>query len=159
MTDAIEDDAHYEIAIVQECDMIAMDEGLLRSAVAATFRRRHCDSARLSIALVDDSSIARLNAEYIGHEGPTDVISFDLADEEPTGVEGELVISVETACRQASARCHPPELEVLLYAVHGTLHLLGLDDATADEAMQMHRLEDDVLRAIGVGAVYSAKPS
>ncbi len=159
MTGAMEDDVPYEIAIAKECDLIALDEELLRSAVVATLRGQSCKRARISIALLDDSSIAHLNTEYIGHDGPTDVISFDLADEATVGIEGELVISIETACREARARGHSPDLEVLLYAVHGTLHLLGLDDATDDDAMEMHRLEDDVLRAIGVGAVYSAKPS
>ena len=68
--------------------------------------------------------------------------------------EGGLVGSADTAKRRAEERAHPVAAELALYVVHGTLHLLGMDDATEQEAMKMHEMEDEILAAIGVGRVY-----
>ncbi len=131
----------------------------IRRAVELALQRHRCPQARLQIALVDDAAIAKLNQQYLGHAGPTDVLSFDLAEPGVNGVEGQLVVSVETARREAQRRNHAVEAEVLLYCLHGTLHLLGFDDASADGAREMHRLEDELLSEMGVGAVNGATPT
>ena len=74
------------------------------------------------------------------------------------GLEGELVISVDAAVREASRRGHGVDAEVALYAVHGTLHLLGYHDHQEEEAARMHELEDDILSSLGMGRVFEAKP-
>ena len=131
----------------------------IRRAVELALQRHRCPQARLQIALVDDDAIAKLNQQYLGHKGPTDVLSFDLSEAGVDGVEGQLVVSVETARREAQLRNHAVEAEVLLYCLHGTLHLLGYDDATADGARQMHDLEDQLLGEMGLEAVYGATPT
>lgn len=133
--------------------------GDIRRAVELALQRHRCPQARLQIALVDDHAIAKLNQQYLGHEGPTDVLSFDLSEPGMDGVEGQLVVSLETARREAQRRNHAVEAEVLLYCLHGTLHLLGHDDASADGARQMHELEDELLCELGVGTVYRATPT
>jgi len=70
-------------------------------------------------------------------------------------VQGDLVICMDEAARQAVSRGHETRLEVLLYAVHGLLHLLGYDDHNPQDAEAMHRREDELLTAIGYGPVYS----
>jgi len=118
------------------------------------------------ISIVDDAEIARLNQEHLKHEGPTDVLTFDLSDggngarkagtgDSRLSVDGDLVISVETAGRESSARGHAVEAELALYVVHGILHLLGYDDANQLSADKMHAVEDEILGSIGFGPIYS----
>ncbi len=110
----------------------------------------------LSFALVTDDRMAALNQGFLGHEGPTDVLSFPL-QEEPRLV-GDVVISVDTARREAERRRHPAYDEVVLYAVHGVLHLLGHDDHDPASRRRMRRAERRVLRALGVEPVFRRRP-
>lgn len=96
----------------------------------------HSSPARLSIVLVDDSTIARLNAQYHATPGPTDVLSFDYG-----GGQGELVISVQHAVAQAKRFRTTPAREVILYVVHGILHLHGYDDVAARDRQRMRTAE------------------
>jgi len=156
----MEDDPPYQISISVETDLDAPPDEELVRAVAHTLRRHHCPTADISIALVDDAQIATLNEQYLGHEGPTDVLSFELGDSatqangQCRSVDGEIVISLETAAREGAGRGHTATAEALLYAIHGTLHLLGYLDDDAEQAATMHRLEDAILAEIGVGPVY-----
>ena len=136
-----------------------LDQGRIRQAGELALHRHHCPKAELHVALVDDAAMAELNERYRDHAGPTDVLSFDLAEPGADRLEGQLVVSVETAQREAQGRAHSVEAEVLLYCVHGTLHLLGYDDASAQEARRMHRMEDRLLVELGVGVVYGAAAS
>ncbi len=61
------------------------------------------------------------------------------------------------AHREARRRHHSTDAELMLYAVHGTLHLLGYEDSQPESAQQMHRTEDAILSELGVGPVYSAE--
>ncbi len=107
---------------------------------------------RLSFALVDDGEMAVLHGRFLGLEGPTDVLAFPLEDE-PLLV-GDVVIDVDEARRQARARGLPAYDEVLLYAVHGVLHLLGHDDHDAPERRRMRRAERALLQRLGVEPVF-----
>jgi probable rRNA maturation factor len=102
----------------------------------------------LSIALVDDREIRKVHAEFLDDDSPTDVISFHFDDGGP-GPFGELVISAETALREARARKIPPRVELARYAIHGVLHLLGYDDHTPEGRRQMRRLERRYLSTAG----------
>ena len=73
--------------------------------------------------------------------------------------EGEIVIGYETALREGTARQHPVGHEVLLYAVHGLLHLLGYDDHDEADAQAMHACEDEMLAELGIGPVYGRAAS
>lgn len=155
----MEEDSPYDIPIARQSGRLAINPLRVRDAITRTLRRHGTTRARISVALVDDRRIAEVNEQYLGHQGPTDVLSFDLSGPESEGIDGELVISVETASREAAARGHEPDAEALLYAIHGTLHLIGLDDDTDENAAGMHAIEDDILTELGVGAVYgSEKP-
>jgi probable rRNA maturation factor len=126
-----------------------------RRAVTYVLRQHACRAARIDVALVDDRHIAELNQRYLAHTGPTDVLSFDLSDAPVTGhPQGAIVLSWETAAREAARRGHSVLAEALLYAVHGTLHLLGYDDRTRRDAARMHAEENRILTALGWGAVY-----
>lgn len=69
-------------------------------------------------------------------------------------LEGDIIVSADTAAREAEARGHDLAAELALYAVHGALHLLGYDDADPADAQRMHDMEDEVLSAVGIGPVY-----
>ncbi len=127
----------------------------IRRAIGATLRLHGVKRACLSVALVDDATMADLHRTFLGRRGPTDVLSFDLNGSEGAHrVDGEIVLSVDTAAREAKRRGHAVDAELALYAVHGLLHLLGHDDRTARGAARMHRLEDEILGSLGIGAVF-----
>ena len=106
-------------------------------------------SAEISIVVCDDLFIQHLNRDYRGKDTPTDVLSF--AQREGEGADpddlvlGDVVISVETAARQADRLGHslPQELVVLL--THGFLHLLGYDHETPEDAAEMAEAEAKLL--------------
>lgn len=144
----------YQISVTRQVEGDDDDEPL-RRAVEAALRHHGVSQAAVSVAVVDDASIARLHGAYLHQPTPTDVLTFDLRDAHSDPVEGEIVISAETADREARRRGHRPSAELMLYAVHGTLHLLGYDDHRPDEAARMHAVEDAILSGLGVGPVYA----
>lgn len=111
----------------------------------------------LSVVFVSDCEIGRLHGEFLGDERPTDVLSFPLGDDPgvPDASEpelGEVIVSTETAQREASRRKLPVAREVALYAIHGTLHLMGFDDLEPASRGEMRRRERhyvDLYRQLG----------
>lgn len=126
---------------------------LILRVVREILHRHGCRAANIHVALVDDQHIADLNERFLQHEGATDVLSFDLSEGRGGEVEGEIVISLDTALREARRRGHDPAVELALYAAHGALHLLGLDDGTEEEARLMHARADDALEACGLARI------
>ena len=108
------------------------------------------DGAELSITVVDDATIRALNLEWRGIDAPTDVLSFPSGGpgDLPVDVLGDVVISVETAARQAAERGHPVGDELRILLAHGLAHLLGHDHHTDREAAAMRAVERALLRAI-----------
>jgi probable rRNA maturation factor len=98
----------------------------------------------LSVVFVDDAEITRLHGDWFDDPTPTDVISFDLGEDEP-GPAGELYVSVERARDEARARDLPLERELALYVVHGALHLCGFDDREEGDRRRMRAAEARVL--------------
>lgn len=173
----------YSIDIADRQTCLIPDESRLRDAVRRVLTEERVHSATISLALVDDAEIHRVNREFLGHDFPTDVISFVLegdgsqesgrglrvegrelmvrGSEERTPcllpgpqpstinpqphLEGELIISTETALREAASHGWSPQDEVLLYVVHGLLHLCGYDDLTDEARPAMRVREREVL--------------
>ncbi len=128
----------------------------------------------VSIAIVDDAEIRRMNKQFLNRKSTSDCLSFDLSDDEnlkskmvrrahhPEQRRGsknrklfELVVNGEMAVREAKLRGHSSEAELALYVTHGLLHNLGFDDSTKKQAQKMHRTEDEILQQFGYGLVYS----
>lgn len=110
------------------------------------------DETELSIALVDEAEIARLNEQYRGIAGPTDVLSFGCDEPCPTpGDEpitlGDVVIAPAVAERQAAELGHSVEHELDVLLVHGVLHLLGYDHVDDQDASVMAARESAILDA------------
>jgi len=116
-------------------------------------RMRVHSLAELCIKAVDEATIAELNEQWMGKEGPTDVLAFPmdelrpgLVDEEPEeGVLGDLVLCPDIAAAQAATAGHSTEAEIELLTVHGILHLLGYDHAEPDEHAEMFGLQAELL--------------
>jgi probable rRNA maturation factor len=130
----------------------AVDRGLLRRRARAILRLVGRPEAELSIALVDDACIAELNRRFRDREGATDVLSFSLLEGDHADHRGDLlgdvVVSLETAERQARRRRRSLEDEVVRLLIHGTLHLLGHDHEEPAEARRMRAEERRVWRAL-----------
>jgi len=106
--------------------------------------------AELSIALVGNAEIRRLNAKFRKKDYPTDVLSFPAGDELPPGdLLGDVVISVQKAAEQAKQRGRTLNEEIVTLLIHGIVHLLGYDhERSAKEAKIMARLEKKIYRAL-----------
>jgi probable rRNA maturation factor len=108
-------------------------------------------SGELTVTFVDVADIAELNAEHMGKDGPTDVLSFPLDDGDPVpGVPellGDVVICPDVALAQCADHAGTFDDEIALLVVHGILHVLGHDHAEPDEAEVMRACELDLLTA------------
>jgi probable rRNA maturation factor len=102
----------------------------------------------LSISLVDDQAIREVNARHLDRDRPTDVIAFDY-QAEAGGISGEVIVSAECARAEAEARGHDPVEELLLYVVHGIMHLRGFDDKNGDDAKRMWKAQNRVMKRLG----------
>ena len=136
---------------------------LLESAVCETVRVAiGAEDAEVELTLCGDAEMERLNFDHMGERGPTDVLSFPLHEWSLNGREshltdddgvsppgplllGDVVIDLDQALRQAADGDWGVLEELVLLAIHGTLHLLGHDHAEIEEEERMRRLERDVL--------------
>jgi probable rRNA maturation factor len=138
---------------------VSADTAKLKRLVRTVCTRFGVQAVAVSIGIVDDGEMARFNQKFLGHEGTTDCLSFDLSDnacpDEPRVFD--LIVNGELAVREADGRGHSAEAELALYITHGLLHNLGFDDATAAQARRMHRMEDEILQDLGYGFVYNSE--
>ena len=132
----------------------------LKKLVKTVCARFDSTVAVVSIAIVGDAEIRKMNKRFLNRNCSTDVISFDLSDANRQSAIAnrklfELVVNGEMAARQAKQRGHSGEAELALYITHGLLHNLGFDDSTKKKAQKMHRAEDEILQQFGYGLVYN----
>jgi probable rRNA maturation factor len=121
----------------------------VRLAARAAAGAVRLELAELSIAIVGDQRMRRLNREFHATDETTDVLAFGYSDPgEP--LDGEVIVCAPVARRQAKARGLPFRSELLLYVVHGVLHLGGEDDHERAAARRMRRREREVLAGLGV---------
>jgi probable rRNA maturation factor len=145
---------------------------LCQAAVRATFRRARPRlgnppaGVEISVVLANDTFVRALNRDYRGQDKPTNVLAFAALDgarpSAPPGAPlllGDIVIAFETAADEAKAQGITLTDHLRHLVVHGTLHLLGHDHATAAEAAAMERLEADALAGLGVANPYATVPS
>lgn len=103
----------------------------------------------LAVRIAGDQELRRLNRQFLGEDHVTDVLSFP-SGQPGDGHVGDVVISWAAVLRQAAEFGHPPEAELLLLTVHGFLHVLGWDHASAVEEVEMTRLTLGTLSALGL---------
>jgi probable rRNA maturation factor len=120
----------------------------MRLAIRAILHDADISQANISIAVVDDATIAKLHGEFLNDPMPTDVLSFVLERSEQM-LEGEVIASADTAKTSAGRYHWPATEELLLYIIHGTLHLVGYDDTTPKLRKQMRAKEREYLEQVG----------
>lgn len=143
----------YVIELLAETDAGDIDtHALERLAGEALAAESVATPAELSIVLADDPTVHALNRDYRNTDAPTDVLSFAQSEGDeftrPDGAAehlGDVIISVDTARRQAAEYAVSVQDEVAHLLVHGVLHLLGYDHENAEDAAQMRQREDAIL--------------
>ena len=128
-------------------------EDLLERAALAVLELPGTPDGDVTIALVDDLHIQQLNRDFLGHDAPTDVLSFPAEEVDPETSRrylGDVIISFVRAAEQAREGRHAIEAEMQLLVVHGVLHLLGHDHAGAQEKKRMWAAQAEVLERLGV---------
>ncbi len=116
--------------------------------------------AELSVLLTDDSEIHRLNREHRQKDKPTDVLAFAMDESvpDPAGILGDVVISLDTAERQARSRRRPLLEEVRFLLAHGVLHLVGYDHAEPGEKREMVAMTRKLVRLAPLPAAPDRRP-
>ena len=161
--------SHYSIDIIDHRSDSIIDSEFLKEAIRRVLFEERVHEASISLALVSDAEIHKVNYQYLNHDFPTDVISFLLNATPVEGsdtsrenivlagavtdtevkIEGEIIVSTETAIREARIHGWSPAAELLLYVVHGLLHLCGYDDLTDEARPQMRSRERELLAIWG----------
>jgi probable rRNA maturation factor len=151
--------SRFEIAVVRRSIIPGLSDARIRQAIRHVLRRHKVNACRIEVAIWGAERMRQLNERWLGHSGPTDVITFDLGDG-PAGaggsVTGQINVCRPIAQDQARRRNGTLAVELLLYVVHGALHLLDYDDHEPAAAIRMHRMEDRILGELGYGTVYAA---
>jgi probable rRNA maturation factor len=128
------------IAVQNRQSRLRVDKRLLKRAVRSILEGAEIESGEISVVVADDPTIARIHAEFLDDDSPTDVLSFVL-DASPGRLDGEIVASADTAITQAPRYGWTAEQELLLYVIHGVLHLVGYDDTTPKARKTMRKME------------------
>jgi probable rRNA maturation factor len=139
-----------KISIHSPQELVPIDRGKLRDIARAVLEGEGEKEYEISLAFVDNTTIHRLNKQYLDHDEPTDVLSFPYSAANAKKLEGELVIGVEVAQQQATERGHAVDAELALYVIHGLLHLCGYDDKSADAEKLMRERERHYLQQLGL---------
>lgn len=128
---------HVEVANQQQSHFV--DQQRLVSTAETILSDQGISTGEVSIALVDSARMQQLNRQYLDHDYPTDVLSFPLEQGEP--FSGEVVLCTDVAAEAATRYGWQFDDELLLYLIHGVLHLVGFNDKTESERVEMRDRE------------------
>lgn len=140
------------ITIEADCEALGPEVELvltLQKAVRLAASDQGYTSGAIGLLITDDETIHEINRTHLQHDYPTDVISFSY-ERSGSRVEGELVASVDTANRESAELRWSALNELILYVVHGTLHICGLEDESAPQRSLMRQAEQRVLAELGI---------
>lgn len=126
-----------------DCKFTLRDRGAIRSWVwnAVLLEGKKLDE--LSFNFCSDEHLLGINKQYLKHDYYTDIITFDLSEEE--GILGDIYISIDRVRENAKQNGAPFHVELKRVMIHGALHLCGLNDKTAKERLRMREKEDHYL--------------
>ena len=131
-------------------DKIEVDEKEIKKCASAVLEAMDEKGSELSLLLVSDARMKVLNIKYRGKNSSTDVLAFSMRSGEGVSrqspILGDVVISVETAAREAGKRKISLNREICLYVIHGILHLLGYDDESPAARKKMKIKQDELMR-------------
>ncbi len=140
-----------DLAVVPEDAASRLPTGRLRRAVEAALESEGVREAEISLALMNDESMERLNRQHLDRSGPTDVLAFGLGAPDAPPL-GDIYVGWETAQRQAREFDVELEEELVRLTIHGVLHVLGYDHPEGDgreESDHFRRQEALVRRVMG----------
>ena len=140
-----------EVALTNQQQAHAFDASRLVRAAKSALTDGDIDSAEVSVAVVDDETIRELNRRFLNHDYATDVLSF-LLDCNGRHLEGEVIVSADTAAVEAARQGWDIEQELQLYVIHGCLHLIGMDDGDPLSTRAMRSAETKHLGLLGVAS-------
>lgn len=146
--------ASLDVSVVNHCRSLRIDRKLLVKVVKFTAAQQGLTAGQIELAIFDDKNMTRLHKEYLGSSKVTDVICFDLSQEDPAELRANLALGGQVARSQARLNKTSLNKELALYAMHGLLHVLGYNDAKPADARRMHHREDELLQQLGIGAVF-----
>lgn len=132
-----------QIEIVNNHNDIAIRESLIETLTAKVLVDEDLAAREVYIVFVDDAYLRQLHRNYLDDDTVTDVMTFNLSDDE--AVEGEIYISLDRAKAHAAEFSVAPGQEVARLVIHGLLHLNGYDDKTAAEQKKMRQQEEHYL--------------
>jgi probable rRNA maturation factor len=130
----------------------SINERFIRSIASEILRAvKKPATTELEIVFLSDERMRALNKKYADSDRPTDVLSFKLGEKEfgrPDSFIGEILISSDTAARNSKVFGSTFGEEIILYVIHGILHLFGYDDADAGSRARMSEKENVILREL-----------
>ncbi len=139
------------IEIADERTGHAAGHDRLKAAAEQVLTASGVRAGEISIAIVTDERMHELNRQYLAHDYPTDVLSFVLDRDEPAGrLDGEIIVSGDFAAREAERYGWTTDDELLLYVIHGCLHLAGHDDQAPEGRDAMRAAETRHLAQFGL---------
>ncbi len=146
----------FQIKIQNAQHHLPIDETLLQETVCFLLQSEKVAHADISLAIIDNATIRELNQQYLEHDYDTDVLSFlldcqlDAQKQDPDlrgagkSIDGEIIVSAEMAVTMSEKYQWSAANELLLYVVHGLLHLCGYDDLTEAELKLMRMKEQQI---------------
>jgi len=140
----------HRVNICNQTQQETIDQDRLRQGVLLVLQEHGIQQAVIGLAIVTDAAIHKMNRQYLDHDYATDVLSFPISSDGDEVLEGEIAISVDTALQRAEEYGWATENELLLYAIHGTLHLVGLSDQTPEDCHHMRFHEKNILAKMSI---------
>ena len=142
-----------KVSVLNRQDRVPVDRRKIGAAARRILKTLGYEGYELTVVLADDREITRLNRQYFRRNRPTNVISFPMMDDSPVSLRsrilGDVVISAETARRDAGEAGEKAEDEILFLMIHGILHLAGYDhEGSVAERRKMEAKEKEFLKGL-----------
>jgi probable rRNA maturation factor len=135
------------VSVANQQEALNLDFARIKTVARGVLQGEGLTDAKLTIAFMTDPAIHALNKRFLEHDEPTDVITFPYTKKP---LHGDLAISTDTAITAAGERGHEAAEELLLYVIHGILHLCGYDDLSEKKQKVMKQKEAEYLSKLGV---------
>ena len=136
---------HTQVVVSSTQHDIRVPRARIERLIALAGKMENTAIGQVDVAVVSADEMASHNAEFLGHMGPTDVLSFDMSDQTTRGINGQIIVCGAVAVEQGPLHGQSPTQELLLYVLHGLLHLMGYDDHGIRSAARMHARQDEIL--------------
>jgi len=134
-----------KVAISSAQKAIRVPRKRIAELAAFVAKAEGCRIGDVDIAVVDSARMAELNRRYLRHAGATDVLSFDLSEPQSAGLSVQLIVCGDLAVTEAAARGLRPADELMLYVVHGLLHVMGYEDQSVGGSAGMQARQEELL--------------